>query len=138
MGIKALHVAIPTLDIEKAVAFYTQLFGLKPTRVAEQYAHLYYGPHRISLLKTGPDSPSLQQGATEGKRSRHFGFHAGSPEEVDDLARRAAAMGATIVAGPEDSGDERRFFFVDPSGNQIEVYFEKTPSSSPGGDVRQT
>ena len=125
MGVRALHIAVPTVDMEKAVAFYTELFGLEATTTTDQYAHLYYGPHKISLLKTSLDSPSIQVGASEGKRSRHFGFHVDSPEEVDKFAAKLAEMGATIVAGPEDQGNERRLFFVDPSGNQVEVYFEK-------------
>ena len=72
MGVKALHIALPVIDMGAAVSL---LFGLNVTSIGDEYTHLYYGPHRISLIKTTPCSPSIQTGGAERKRSRHFGFH---------------------------------------------------------------
>jgi extradiol dioxygenase family protein len=128
VGLKALHIAIPVIDMGAAVSFYTELFNLNVTSRGDEYTHLYYGPHRISLIKTTPNSSSIQVGGSERKRSRHFGFHVESAEEVDLFATRLVKMGATIVSGPEDRGNERALFFVDPSGNQVEIYGSVPPS----------
>ena len=126
MGVKALHIALPVIDMGTAVSFYTELFGLNVTSIGDEYTHLYYGPHRVSLIKTTPCSPSIQTGGAERKRSRHFGFHVESADEADAFATKLVKMGVKIVSGPENRGKERTLFFVDPSGNQVEIYYEKS------------
>lgn len=124
LDVIALHISIPVLDMEAAVHFYTEIFGLKVIYKSDSLTQLYFNNHRISLKKTKADSSSLQKDAFAGIRSRHFGFRVASPEEIDQINKQLQEKGFDIIAGPQDRADGRTLFCADPSGNQIEIYFE--------------
>lgn len=124
LNIVALHISIPVLDMEAAVGFYTEIFGLKVISKSDPLTQLYFDNHRISLKKTKADSSSLQKDAFTGIRSRHFGFRVESREEIDRINKQLQEKGIDVIAGPQDRDDGRTLFCADPSGNQIEIYFE--------------
>jgi catechol-2,3-dioxygenase len=119
-----MHVAVPVLDLDESIVFYEQLLGLELGAHDESGAHMYVGRSRISLRVTTRDSRSLQRDGRDEVRSRHFGLRVPRRSDVDELADALRQARIDAVSGPEDRADGRAVFFCDPSGNQIEVYFE--------------
>lgn len=124
-NIIALHISIPVLDMDKTVMFYVEIFGMQIVSKTDSLTQLYWGDHRISLKKTKLGSSSLQRDSSEGIRSRHIGFRVNSAKDVDLAAAQLLARGINIIYGPEERTDGRTMFCCDPSGNQVEVYYEK-------------
>jgi extradiol dioxygenase family protein len=120
--IKALHIAIPVLDVRKAVHFYRGVFGLVVHCESDDLCQLGFQQHRISLRRTRSGSVSLQKDADGGIRSRHFGFEVTLREDLERAAEQVVTHGGHIVLGPMKRGDGRAVFCLDPSGNQVEIY----------------
>lgn len=123
LKIKAIHIAIPVLDMPVAVSFYTHVFGLKVRSQSDDLCQLSFDTHRFSLRRTRASSASLQQNAESGIRSRHFGFEVPGREDVGKAAEEVMRHGGKIVVGPMEREDGSALFCVDPSGNQIEIYW---------------
>jgi catechol-2,3-dioxygenase len=123
--VQALHIAIPVVDLAATTRFYTSVFGLVVHSASDEEGlyQLGFRDHRISLRRVATDSVSLQRDADIGIRSRHFGFEVPSEEEVDSSRAQILAHGGRVVSGPIDREDGRALFCVDPSGNQVEVYW---------------
>jgi catechol 2,3-dioxygenase-like lactoylglutathione lyase family enzyme len=108
------HVALEVGDLERALAFYGEIFELGPIEREPGMAFIDMGDQFLTLSegRTGPPD-----------RDRHFGL------VVDDKRRAREALeraGVRLSAG-------RRLNFRDPWGNQIQVVeyrqiqFTKTP-----------
>ena len=121
--IKALHIAIPVLNVQAAVDFYTGVLGLVVHAQSAELCQLGFEEHRISLRRARPDSVSLQKDADAGIRSRHFGFEVALQEDLDTAAEDVIAHGGRVLLGPMEREDGRALFCLDPSGNQVEIYW---------------
>jgi catechol 2,3-dioxygenase-like lactoylglutathione lyase family enzyme len=95
------HVALQVDDIEKAVAFYTDLF--QPTEVNRSVpgaAFLAMGDQFLALFERGPRS-----------EEPHFGLVV---DDKEAARRRFEEVGAEVLPG--------RFLAVrDPSGNRVQI-----------------
>lgn len=121
----ALHVSVPVLDPAEAEHFYSAAFGARTTGRSPSLVAMDLAGQRLALRMVAEDSQSLQRGARDGLRARHFGFAVQTPEEVDAAAHALVELGAELVVGPTDRSDGRSAIFCDRSGNQIEVYFQE-------------
>jgi catechol 2,3-dioxygenase-like lactoylglutathione lyase family enzyme len=96
------HVALEVRDLERALAFYRQVFRVRQVDQEPGMAFIDIGDQFIALARTESTSVDAE---------RHFGL------VVDDkaLAREAlAAAGAEVLPG-------RRLDFRDPDGNRVQV-----------------
>ena len=110
------HVSIQVDDLEVAVRFYVELFGLE--RIA---APAFDAP--VAWLRVGDLQVHLYEKAGARERLGHFAF------QVDDLGvlyRRALEAG--VLARDEQGravyvhpSGEAQLYLVDPSGNRVEV-----------------
>ena len=102
------HIAIEVDDIEKAVAFYQDVFDLEKLDEGEGDAFFKVGEHQfLAMFEVEKAHPS---------RTRHFGFI------VRDEAQLARSARETDDASMESSCiPPFRCDFVDPFGNRVQV-----------------
>lgn len=124
MQLTALHICIPVLNMDDSITFYREMFGLRVAVQIEGLTQLYLGENLISLKKTTNDSPSLQRDGWKGVRARHFGFRVRNEQELNALASNLKDRGIQFVPGSGSPHEGTSIFCVDPSGNQIEIYYE--------------
>ena len=141
------HVGIRVHDLDAAVAFYTGVLGMT---VSDRYdpgdnphnpwgicfLRCGSGHHEISLIGF-PKEANLQpsrvglRGAAVGLH--HVAFEAASREEFDRWVAHLRALGVEFVMGPVvhspahpegdgTLGENRAVYFLDPSGNGIEIF----------------
>ena len=101
------HIAIEVTDIKKAVAFYTDVFGLEKKDEGEGDAFFKIGEHQFLALfevdKMAPD------------RTRHFGIIVRDEREIKAVREKIAnKYGLRLFPG-------FRCDFLDPFGNRIQV-----------------
>jgi predicted enzyme related to lactoylglutathione lyase len=101
----------PVGDVDAAVAFYGDAFGLSALFTdGDRYAALDAGGTKLALA--GPE-----EDVTGGVPAASF--------KVDDVAaalERLTAQGGTVVTGPEAGPHETRAVARDPWGNTLIVY----------------
>ena len=77
---KRFHVHAHVQDLQKSVAFYSQLFGAEPTRLEADYAKWMLDDPRINFaISTRGDEPGID----------HLGFQTDTEEELAELKARA-------------------------------------------------
>jgi hypothetical protein len=117
---KPVWIELSTSDPEASRAFYSRLFGWEVEVTADpQYGG--YAIARSGARDVAGIGPSQAPGAPTA-----WMVYLGTPH-VDDLAARARAAGATVVAEPFDVGDMGRMAaFQDPAGAFISAWQPKT------------
>jgi extradiol dioxygenase family protein len=113
------------LDATEAEQFYSSAFGARTVGREEALVVMDLAGQRLALREVASESISLQRGARDGLRARHFGFGVAARSEVDAAVASLTALGAELVVKPTDRSDGRSAMFCDASGNQIEVYYEE-------------
>ncbi|HEY7994785.1 MAG TPA: VOC family protein [Candidatus Eremiobacteraceae bacterium] len=101
------HVAIEVTDIKKAVAFYTDVFGLEKKDEGEGDAFFKIGEHQfLALFEVEKMTPD---------RTRHFGIIVRDEREIKAVREKVAdKYGLRLYPG-------FRCDFLDPFGNRIQV-----------------
>jgi catechol 2,3-dioxygenase-like lactoylglutathione lyase family enzyme len=120
------HVAILTEDLDRFVAFYTEVFGLEVVFREETPAFHH------AIVRTGPSSwlhPVQVDGNPHGTASAamfdrghldHLALTASSPEAFELVQERLARRGVD-VGGVDDLGAFRSLWFEDPDGMRVEL-----------------
>ena len=120
-GIRHVHLLVAEHD--RAVAFYTQAFGMAEV----------FRTGSLVLVGTpgGGDSLALDLAGTEDDRARagqqggveHFGIHLAEPSAtaVDEAVRRAEQAGGRLVERGEHAPGLPYAFVADPDGYTIEI-----------------
>ena len=77
---KRMHVGMKVTDLDKAIAFYSRLFGAKPTLQRHDYAKWMLDDPRVnsSIDTHGNGEPG----------SAHYGIQAETPEELEEMRER--------------------------------------------------
>jgi catechol 2,3-dioxygenase-like lactoylglutathione lyase family enzyme len=128
MKMQALnHLSLVVADVDRAAAFYEQLFGL--TRQSEGDGFVFLG--------CGDTDLALVEGKPLIHRRFHFGFRVATREEVDAWLERVRAHDAVVTVGPDDYGGYYTFSCRDPDGYAVEVYWEQLPRGLSGDVTRK-
>jgi catechol 2,3-dioxygenase-like lactoylglutathione lyase family enzyme len=101
------HIAIEVDDIEKAVAFYEDVFNLKKLDEGEGDAFFQLGEHQfLAMFEVEKVTPS---------RLRHFGLLVRDDEQIAEVrAKLTNKYGIKLIPG-------FRCDFIDPFGNRVQV-----------------
>jgi catechol 2,3-dioxygenase len=114
------HVHLRVRDLDRSVAFYTDVLDLDVTEDHGRYAFLSFGDHHhdVALQAVPPDAPGPGDGVGL--------YHAAV--ELEDLEALAAVHGRLtdrgVGASPVDHGISKALYFEDPSGNGLEAYVD--------------
>ncbi|HTT35727.1 MAG TPA: VOC family protein [Thermoplasmata archaeon] len=124
MGLR--YVGLRVTDLDRSLAFYTELLGLRETRrgrtardgrwivLEDPRSH-----QRIELNWYPPGSP-FRTRYRPGEGLDHLGFRVSDPEAT---FRRVVAAGAVPALAPDDPDGVPGVWYVkDPDGNWIEFY----------------
>jgi glyoxylase I family protein len=125
------HAGLSVADLEAALRFYDDAFGLVAEFSFELGAHGIRGVmlrheagHRLELFER-PGSSAGLQGVTpiEALATRGFGHIAFAARDIDGPFARAVAAGAQPVIEPRPSPEPgvRFAFLADPEGNLVEL-----------------
>ncbi|GKT00002.1 VOC family protein [Acidovorax sp. SUPP3434] len=121
------HLAFPVRDIAQARAFYGQLLGCPEGRSAPEWVDFDFYGHQIVAHLAPEECGHRASSAVDGHDVpvRHFG--AILPMDTwQALADKLAAVQTKFVIEPYirfkgEPGEQATMFFLDPSGNAIEM-----------------
>lgn len=129
------HIALRVKDVDRAVAFYRDVLGLKLKNQGRGVAFLGIradASHELALFPLPADAPEPDQ-----KRvgMYHMAWEMSSFEELEALHKRLLASG-TRIAGYADG--QCNVMFLDPDGNELEAIWEpseevRRSAREPGG-----
>ena len=125
--IAPFHLAVPVNDLEAARAFYGVLLGCPEGRSSETWIDFdFYGHQLVTHLAPHPSNPEAR-GHVDGHLVPipHFGVVLGW-DEWHALAARLRSAGVSFGMEPQIRfvglpGEQATMFFLDPSGNAIEM-----------------
>ena len=114
---KSHHIALRSPNWARAKAFYNEVLGFPIVGQLEgkDIVFLDIGGTTIELL------PGSAEDVTERPKCglMHLAFEV---EDVDAVYAQLAAKGVQFTIEPRDVGDIRLAFFLDPDGNQLELF----------------
>jgi catechol 2,3-dioxygenase len=114
------HAHLKVRDLDRAVAFYTRMFGLRVVeRVGDQYAFLSGSDvhHEIALQNVGPQAP---QPPMHGTGLYHVAFEV--PGRRSFAQSYLQLTGAGVEVALVDHYISWAMYFTDPDGNGLEIY----------------
>ena len=101
------HIAIEVDDIEKAVAFYQDVFGLEKLHEGEGDAFFKIGEHQFLAM--------FEVERVQPARTRHFGLMVRDEAQLAEVREKLTKKyGLTLLP-------HFRCDFVDPFGNRVQV-----------------
>lgn len=114
------HVHLKVRDIDRALAFYTEVLGLEVTERHGRYAFCSWGEHHhdVALQGIGEDAP----GPGSGVGMYHAAFEVEMPETLRAVYDRLRDHDVRV--SPVDHGISKALYFDDPDGNGLEVYLD--------------
>jgi catechol 2,3-dioxygenase len=123
-GLHLGHVHLKVRDLEPALAFYREVFGLGVTERHGRYAFLSWGEHHhdVALQALGADAP----GPGAGVGLYHAAIEAESLDRLQGIYERLEERGVDV--SPVDHGISKALYFADPDGNGLELYVDTRES----------
>ena len=135
MTLPPFHLAFPVHDLEAARAFYGGLLGCPEGRSADQWIDFDFFGHQIVAHLDPAMEPRLHSNPVDGHDVPvpHFGAVLGL-EEWRALADRLTKAGMRFVIEPGirfagQAGEQATMFFLDPSGNALEIKAMRDPDA---------
>ena len=122
--IRWTHITITVSNFERSLEFYQSMCGLQIVRDRRREGG---GTLWLGYEPDAGEDPAFVLVLMEGEvtdRLDHFGFQCDQREEVDRIAKAAAARDILIYA-PTDSGGSVGYWTIirDPDGHQVEFTF---------------
>lgn len=121
------HLAFPVHDLEAARRFYGGILGCPEGRSSAEWIDFNFYGHQIVTHLAPGECGTQQLNAVDGHGVpvRHFGVVL-SISQWESLAERLRIAGTTFVIEPYirfkgEVGEQATMFFLDPSGNAIEI-----------------
>jgi uncharacterized protein len=128
------HLAFPVKDLSEARAFYGGLLGCPEGRSSEAWIDFDLHGHQIVAHLAPEACASAATNAVDGDAVpvRHFGLVL-SMDAWHALADRLRAAGLRFLIEPHvrfqgEVGEQATMFFLDPSGNALEMKAFADPS----------
>jgi extradiol dioxygenase family protein len=126
MSLPPFHLAFPVHDLNSARAFYGGLLGCREGRSAPEWIDFDFFGHQIVAHLSG-ESRARAHNPVDGHDVPvpHFGAVV-SMDEWEAMARRLKDAGTEFVIEPTvrfrgQPGEQATMFFLDPSGNAVEM-----------------
>ncbi|MBF9066578.1 VOC family protein [Streptacidiphilus fuscans] len=135
MSVRRLnHAVLWIRDVDRSVAFYTDVFGfhvdhLIPGRAAFLSAPDSLNDHDLGLFALGPDAPGPEQGRVG---LYHLAWEVGTLGELAAIGRKLAERGALV--GSTDHLVSQSFYAKDPDGNEFELMWRVPREDWPDAD----
>ena len=121
------HLAFPVRDLESARSFYGGLLGCPEGRCSEHWVDFNFFGHQIVAHLDPGMAPRRHSNDVDGDDVPvpHFGAVL-AMADWESLAARLQAAGLDFVIEPHvrfrgEVGEQATMFFLDPSGNAIEI-----------------
>ena len=121
-------IAVPTQDVEKAIAFYEDVLGLERSK--------QWGNMPAREFETGSLTIAIMQSDAFGQEFHRHG--APIALHVDDVAaarEELEAKGVKFVADTIDSGVCHMAHFSDPDGNTLMLHHRYAPKDAKPGQT---
>lgn len=118
------HLVLRVRDLERSEKFYREVLGLKVTaQIPGRMTFLAASDassHELGLMAVSPSAPG-----PDPRRAGlyHFAWQVDSLEELQAFEKRLREKGVEVV-GVGDHGISLGYYFLDPDGNEIEVFYE--------------
>jgi hypothetical protein len=132
MELRPFHHAFLVRDLEETRRFYVDLLGCREGRSAPTWIDLDLFGNQLSC-HLGTPAPTQRVGKVDGilVPLPHFGAIV-SYDEYERMAARLAEAKIEFIVTPRirypgEVGEQGTFFFLDPSGNAIEIKAFKNP-----------
>ena len=127
-----VHVSLEVSDLDKAVAFYSQLFQLSPTKLKSDYANFRMETPQLHLAlvhnpRRSPETPS----------NRHYGVELFADERLERWL--SAAQKSGLETRVEDQTTccyavGNKFWARDPDGHEWEFWVRHADADTMGSD----
>lgn len=121
------HLAFPVHSLEAARGFYGGLLGCPEGRSSPEWVDFNFHGHQIVAHLAPQETGAAATNAVDGHGVpvRHFGVVL-PMEKWKAMAQRLTAAGTEFVIAPYirfkgEPGEQATMFFLDPSGNAIEL-----------------
>jgi hypothetical protein len=122
------HLAFPVTDLAQARAFYGGLLGCREGRSSEAWVDFdFYGHQIVAHLAADEAVAHRHTSEVDGDAVpvRHFGVVL-PMDEWEALASKLRAAGVRFLIEPHvrfrgEVGEQATMFFLDPSGNALEL-----------------
>jgi extradiol dioxygenase family protein len=135
MTLPPFHLAFPVHDLEAARAFYGGLLGCPEGRSAAEWIDFDFYGHQIVAHLDPNMTARRHHNPVDGHDVPvpHFGAVL-AMDAWEALAERMQAAGADFVIEPTvrfrgEVGEQATMFFLDPSGNAIEIKSMRDPGA---------
>lgn len=115
------HIGLNVTDLQKAIDFYSRLFGEKPVKKKLAYAKFLPTGKQLNFTLNAVDR-------VDGNQVGHFGLQVETPEKLLDHKSRIQAAGMDIR---EEKNTvccyalQDKFWVTDPDGNEWEFFHTK-------------
>ena len=121
------HLAVPVHDLEAARAFYGGLLGCREGRSSEQWIDFDFHGHQIVAHLSPDAAPRSHRNPVDGHDVPvpHFGLVL-DMAAWEGMSERLKQAGVDFVIEPTvrfrgRPGEQATMFFLDPSGNALEI-----------------
>ncbi|WP_328619061.1 VOC family protein [Streptomyces sp. NBC_00354] len=138
MSVRRLnHAVLWIRDVERSVAFYTDVFGFQVDHLTAGRAAFLSAPdslndHDLGLFAIGADAPGPEQGRVG---LYHLAWEVGTLGELAELGHKLTERGALV--GASDHLVSKSFYAKDPDGNEFEVMWRVPRKDWPAEDADQ-
>ena len=129
------HLAFPVHDLEAARAFYGGLLGCPEGRSAAHWIDFEFFGHQIVAHLDPEMTPRRHSNPVDGHDVPvpHFGAVL-AMDEWERMAERLKSAGTAFVIEPTvrfagRPGEQATMFFLDPSGNALEIKAMRDPAN---------
>ncbi|MGE7436470.1 VOC family protein [Kitasatospora sp. NPDC001175] len=128
------HAVLWIRDVDRSVAFYTDVFGFRldhliPGRAAFLSAPGSLNDHDLGLFAIGANAPGPEQGRVG---LYHLAWEVGTLGELAELGARLDGLGALV--GATDHLVSKSFYAKDPDGNEFELMWRVPREDWPSED----
>lgn len=122
------HIVLKVRSLQRSRPFYTEILGLEVMKELPEVKMLFLASnrrdhHEIALAEVGEQAGAPRPGDVG---LAHCAFRLKSQEDLLDAYRELKQHGVPI-SFTVNHGVTRSIYFLDPDGNQLEVYVDNSP-----------